>query len=425
MSPDGRWLASGGPDSTVIVWDVITRKIVMRLVGHMAAIRVVAFSPDGQILASGGRDQTIRLWDMKTGQQLSLLRGLTAPVNRLSFSPDGQLLVSRSRGLVKLWHVNSGLEGNSLSRGRNSLSVVALSPDARRLASIVFDTFAVKILDVATGSETMLNGHSNLVAAALFSPDGSILATGSHDQTVRLWDVNNHKALATLTNGFPVGSLAFSPDGRTLIVGGSPLNFVAGDRGGLQFWDVRSQQPTGTIPGDASDISQLALSASGSLLATGHNDGTVRLWDAQTRGLIHEFKGGSVGSVLRLAFSPSEPLLAAGDWEGKIVLYNTTTMKEVPPRLKAHTARVMSLAFSPDGRTLASAGEGGGLKLWNVAMRQVALTLKGHVGPVTGIAFSRDGSFMATCGNDGAVRIWPAAALTEGDASTQTKTNTK
>ncbi|MBI2926750.1 MAG: protein kinase [Verrucomicrobia bacterium] len=420
FSLDGLRLASGGADSTVILWDVSTRKIVTKFIGHIAMVKVLAFSPDGQILASGSRDHTIRLWDTKTGQQLSLLRGHGAEVKWLSFSPDGQLLVSRSDdGLVKLWQATPALEGNALTRGRSSLEV-ALSPDGRRLAS-VGAAFAVDLWDLSTRSRTLLNGHSNVVMCAAFSSDGRILATGSHDQTVRLWDVSDHRTVATLANGFPVGSLAFSPDGRTLIVGGSKHYFLVGDRGGLQFWDVPSQQATGTIPGDASDIVQVALSARGSLLATGHKDGAVTLWDAQTRRLLRRFGSQVGGAVLSLAFSPTEPLLAASDWGGNIALYNTTTMEVVPPPLRAHTGRVTSLAFSPDGRTLASAGEGGGLKLWRVATRQVALTLKGHVSAVKGIAFSRDGTFMASCGLDGTVRLWPAAPLEEADAATKTK----
>ena len=424
ISPDGLSMASGSGDSTVIVWNVISGKLERRLFGHIAPVHALAFSPDGQFLASGGGDHTIRLWDLKTSQQVSLLHGHGAPVKGLSFSPDGQLLVSQSEdGLVKVWHVNPGLEGNALAGNPGWLQGVALSPDGRHLASVATDSFAVDLydLDLPKRSRAFLSGHTGTVMSAAFSPDGRILATGSHDQTVRLWDVSNHKAVATLTNGFPVGSLAFSPDGRTLMVSGSSWYFLEGDRAGLQFWDVPSRQAAGTIAGDASDIVGLALSASGSLLATGHKEGDVSLWDAQTRRLLHRFESLFKRQVISLAFSPTEPLLAASDLDGNIMLYDTTTMEVVLPPMKAHTWRVMSLAFSPDGRTLASAGEGGGLKLWHVATRQVALTPKGHVGTVTGVAFSRDGNFMASCGADGTVRLWPAETLEEADAPTKTK----
>src|SRR5206468_1836802 len=100
----------------------------------------------------------------------------------------------------------------------------------------------------------------------------------------------------------------------TLIVGGSKYPFLVGDRGGLQFWDVPSQQATGSISGETSDIVEVALSADGSLLATGHIDGPVSLWDAQTRRLLHRFGSQFGSSVISLAFSPTEPLLAASDW---------------------------------------------------------------------------------------------------------------
>ncbi len=421
-SPDGLWMASGSSDGTVIVWNVISRKPERRLVGHSAAVVCVAFSPDGRTLASVGGDRAIRLWDFKTGQQRSPLRGHKGWVNWLSFSPDGRRLVSRSQdGLVKLWQPTPGPEGDVLTGIPEWMQHVALSVDGRHLASVAIGGFAAYLWDLPTRSVTLLAGHSNAVVGVAFSPDGRILATGSHDQTVRLWDVSDQKVVATLTNEFPVGSLAFSPDGRTLIVGGSMYHFLEGDRdrGGLQFWDLPSQQATGTIQGTASNIISIALSANGSLLATGERSGSVSLWDAQTRQLLRRFESQSGGQVNSLAFSPTEPLLAACDPKGIIGLYNTTTLEALSPPLKAYSLRMMSLAFSPDGRTLASAGDGGGVMLWDVASRQVALRLKGHVGTGCGVAFSRDGNLLASCGFDATVRLWSAATLEEADAATK------
>ena len=344
ISTDGLRMASASSDTKVIVWDVVSHKLLTTFFGHIAVVTALAFSPDQRILASGGADRTIRLWDLNNGKQISLLRGHEAGVTSLSFSQDGQRLVSRSNdGRVKLWKVTAGLERNILTRDQNAVSEIALSPDGRSLASDVRDSFDVKLWNLLTRSRTTLTGHSNEVIAIVFSPDGRILATGSHDQTVRLWDVATHKAVGTLTNGFPVGSIAFSPDGRTLVAGGSRHYFRVGGQGGLQFWDVHSHRAIGTVPGNASDIVAVALSASGSLLATGHQDGGVGLWDAQTRRLLQQF-GGPSGeaankAVNTLAFSPTEALLASGDWGGSIVFYNTTTMERFST-IRANTMRV-------------------------------------------------------------------------------------
>ncbi len=424
LSPDGRWLASGGTDSTIIIWDVLSGKMVTRHFGHVASVTSLAISPDSQILASGNTDHTIRLWDLHTGKQVSMLRGHQETIFGLNFSPDGKLLASRSRdGLIKLWRVVPGLEADTLTRDPHGLSDVALSQDGQCLAFAGGLNFTVELWNLPARSRTLLNGHTDEVVAMAFSPDGKTLATGSHDQTVRLWDVSNHTTVAALANRFPVGSLAFSPDGSTLVAGGSKHYFRVGGKAGLQFWDVPSRQATGTISGDASDIVSVAWSASGSKLATGHKDGSVSLWDAETRRLLHRFASQFGEAMISLAFSPTEPLLAAGDWwGGNIVLYNTATNEVLLPPLKGHIWHVSALVFSPDGRTLASSGEGGGLKLWHVASRQLALTLHDHGGPVRGIAFSRDGNLMASCGVDGTVRLWPAATVEEADAATKTKT---
>jgi WD40 repeat protein/serine/threonine protein kinase len=417
ISPDGLSMASAGGESAVKVWNVGSRQFERELLGDSTPVDALAFSPDGRVLATGSRDRTVRLWDYQTGRQLALLCGnADRIVLQLSFSPDGRWLASKagwsgSVKSVKVWDTRA-LDGLVLRGPPVWVQDLDISTDGRHLTCVASGSSVVNLWDLEKRNSTELKGHSNeTVTGVAFSPNGRMLATGSHDRTVRLWDVNDHRSLGILTNGFPVGSLAFSPDGLTLIVGGSSLAFLEHGPGGLQFWDVSTKQATGTIAGDSTNIFELALSRNGSVLATSHDDGVVNLWDAHSRRLLHRFASPFGNFVISLAFSPSEPLLAGSDENGNIVIYNIKTMKVDGPPLKAHTYRVMSLAFSPDGRTLASAG--GGLKLWNMASRQLTLSLKGHVGSVTGVAFAQDGNILASCGADSTVRLWLAAPFAD------------
>ena len=108
--------------------------------------------------------------------------------------------------MVKLWHLTPGLEANVLTGGGSALQDLALSPDGRRLASVGAANFAVDLWDLSTRRRAQLNGHSKVVMYATFSPDGKILATGSHDQTAILWDAGEHKVLARL-----IGARALQP----------------------------------------------------------------------------------------------------------------------------------------------------------------------------------------------------------------------
>jgi WD40 repeat protein len=144
LSPDGRRLASGSSDGTVIIWDVLSRTRLTRLFGHSGGILALSFSSDGRMLASGGYDQIIRLWDLNNEKPAVLLRGHEDQVHWLSFSPDGQSLLYRGQsGLTKLWRANLGLEDNVLISSPESLNDVALSPDGRLLASVTDQNFAV------------------------------------------------------------------------------------------------------------------------------------------------------------------------------------------------------------------------------------------------------------------------------------------
>ena len=227
FSPDGTLLASGSgawvslpEDTTIKLWDVMTREPIGTLEGHTGPVQSVAFSPDGLLLASGAgwRDSAVKLWDVMTRELVATLEGHTASVRSVAFSPDGALLASGSGDrTVRLWDVGSRKEIATLEGHAAQINSVAFSPDGTLLASGSgadgsspdSEDLAVRLWDVAAQTEVAtLTGHSSGVWAVAFSPNGAILASGGgiNDSTVRLWDAESRELLCTL-EGITLGSI--------------------------------------------------------------------------------------------------------------------------------------------------------------------------------------------------------------------------
>jgi tricorn protease-like protein len=281
--------------------------------------------------------------------------------------------------------------------GKWSFESVAFSPDGRRLASGSWNN-TIKLWDVATGQEVRtLSGHNSGVLSVAFSPDGRLLASASGDHTVKLWDVETGQEVRTLREHTDVvRSVAFSPDGRLLASGS--------DDHTVKFWNVATGQEVRTLRGHTDEVRSVAFSPDGRLLASASSDQTVKLWDVETGQAVRTLRG-HTDWVWSVAFSPDGRLLASASSDQTVKLWDVETGQEMRT-LRGHTDWVWSVAFSPDGRLLASASSDYMVKLWDVATGQEVRTLSGHNGPVLSVAFSPDGRLLASGSWDGTVRIW-------------------
>ncbi|MDX6497601.1 MAG: hypothetical protein QOG23_861 [Blastocatellia bacterium] len=273
---------------------------------------------------------------------------------------------------------------------------IAVSPDGKTLASGSQDN-TIKLWDMATGSELRtLTGHSGWVLSVAFGPDGKVLASGGYDHTVRLWDVSTGRQLRTFERQAEIYSVAFSPDGKILASGSYDRT--------VRLWDLSTGSESRTLKGHSDLVNSVGFSPDGKLLASGSADKTIKLWDVSTGIELRTLKG-HAGAVSSIAFSTDGKVLASGSSDHTIKLWDVSNGSELRT-LKGHSHNVASVAFSPDGKTLASGSEDQTVKLCEVATGTELRTLKGHSDIVASVAFSPDGKILASGSWDQTVRLW-------------------
>ena len=386
-------------EHTALVLDAHTLAPLVALAGHEGKINGLAFSPDGQRLATCGFDHVVRVWDVATGTVVAELAGHDDSVNALAFFPDGRRLVTGSEDrTLRLWDLEH--------------------PPVR-----------------------VLGGHGGWVDTLAFAPSGSSLASGSRDRNLRIWETRSGALLASAATAGPVDCVAWSARDEVAFGCGDPVPRIASpaepaawrqlapgsgfpralafdSRGEHLAWRdskglayvlaLDAIAPSCIDPRD--ETATLALSADGSLLATGTLSGDVQLWDARSgarRGVLH-----GDNEVRSLAFDPEGQRLAAGRRNRSIVLFSVRS-REVLATFEGHESLVSCLTFSPDGSRFVSGSYDGTLRVWSPDSAESLLTLHGHTQAVTAVAFDAAGETLASSSKDGTIRLWRTADVRE------------
>ena len=290
-------------------------------------------------------------------------------------------------------------EVHAIKGGPGPVSSASFSADGSILATGSADG-TIKLWDVASGVQRqIIRAHTKPVRAVAFSPVGPLLASGNDGKILKFWDPISGEQLAALKAGKAnVDCLAFSPDGSLLVTAGG-----AGRSGAdIHLWDVAQRKELASWTGHRGGTAGLAFSPDGRTLATAGRDSTIKLWDVAARQLRQTLVG-HAARVNAVAFSPDGTLLASAGADRMVRLWDPATGVEKPP-LSGHRGEVRAVAFAPDGKTLASADNN--VTFWDMPGGTERVTFKGHKRHVTALAFSPDGKVLATTSVDQMIRLW-------------------
>ncbi|MGH3810845.1 MAG: TIR domain-containing protein [Pseudonocardiaceae bacterium] len=426
FAPDGRTLATGDSNGTVILRDVTDpARTRQSLAGHASAVSSVAFTPDGRTLATSSDDKTVILWD-RTGLAWTPrppLRHASA-VSSVAFAPDGRSLATATfdSGTVLLWDLADPARpvprGSPLIGEADTVFSVAFAPDGRMLATGDSDGHAVlwDLVDPASPPQ-VLKGHASAVNSVAFAPDGHTLATAGDDSTALLWNLTDRAqpqllgpALTNHTSR--VTTVAFAPDGRTLA--------TAGDDSTALLWDLTDRaQPQllgPALTNHTSRVTTVAFAPRGpSILTTASSDGTVIRWDLTDRAQpqrLGQPLTGQPSAVDSVVFTPDGRALDITSSDGTVIRRDVTRPDRPPigpPRARP-SSTVDSLAAVPDGNIAVTASGDGDVILLDLTdraePRHTGPPLTGHRSLVTAAAFSTDGRTMVTASGEGDVMLW-------------------
>ena len=415
FSVDGQMLICETEEKQVIIWDVSAKESKVK-----GLVNDTSFSADRKTLTIGIGQEPIELWHSKKEIIEKPDKQYGEIDTIIAHSPDGQTYATaedeynirirdkRSRNLTK-----KIIKFPKFVYGQR----IFLSPDGQTLATLNKDA-PIRLWDCNTGSlKRTLVGHlvksrQNRIQtrfnpppqfdSVTFSPDGDILANGSVDGTIRLWNVNGGKLLNILFDHYGiVTSLNFSPDGKLLASGSYD--------GSILIWDLQSGKPEPFIAERMNSISCVSFSHNGSMLVGGGVNGDIFLFDVETRNTVKTFVG-HISEISRMMFSPDDSKIASIGWDGTIRLWDIETgnlIKTLSVPISVHSNEYWKeMLFLDNGDLIAINTEFDFIHLWNVNAGEYIRMLMGHASHLRSLSVSADGKTLASHSGDGTILLW-------------------
>lgn len=400
-SPDGRRLASGGRDGSIVLWDPTTKMALRCLEGHGGEINALAFSKDGKLLASSSDDRTAKIWRAREGDCLATLSKHKGNVFGVDFSPDGSLIATGGAGgEIFLWNAATKEATPLPSKTNDDVEQLTFSPDGRWLAAARAKT-GVHVWDVLRRSFFKSFADDSGATCVSFSPDGRQLAIVGKHSVIGIWDLQSGERDLRIGSDHAdtIQSIMFHPDGRSVLTGSrdSTARRVC----------LKRRRCEQVYRGHTARIWCAVWAPNGQEFATGSEDGSVRIWPAHSeRGHAELPTNGR--SPRSISVDPTSPALAVGTDEGLIELWRLDRL-DLPPAIFNDGRPIRSVEHSPDGQTLVSVGGDQFIHVWDFETASMLRRFPTRMETMTNVRFHPSGRYVVTHSNASPPKIWDVA----------------
>lgn len=405
--PDGLQVATGGDDRAIKIYDVGAGRQLSQLIGHTGNINMVVWDPNGKRLASSAEDETIRVWDTSTGQEL---RKFIASARTIAWDVEGKWLASGGGiGIVQVWDVNTGKELRKFNLPVILLSLpsfpsVIWSKSGERL--ICAGSHCVRVLNMTMSAELHpFSGFSDEVTTVAWDRQGTQLASGSSDKTVRTWDIATGRELSRVGGYEKIRTIAWDAQGKRLAFNDQMESDKPGEV--VNIWELADSKSS-TFAGFAQIyVSSVTWDATGERMAFGGNDNSVEIWSIK-KGYLPENTAkliGHRGQVSAVDWNQQGDKIAAGGMDSSVQIWDVVTRKRLHNFL-GHEKAVTCVVWNTKGNLLASSSNDTTVRVWDAVKGKQLCQLNGHKEYVWSVSWDFSGEQLVSGSLDNMVKVW-------------------
>ena len=476
LSPDGSLIASTGMGGIITIWNVETGEIVKELNGKCESIQTLSIHPNGELLASGDHKGRVKVWNLRSEEVVFQVTDPNGPIRCLTFSHDGKRLAiaggtnpfagqnEDGECSIRILDVSDPTRYVDLKGHEARVNKIAFSQDDSRLLTGSRDK-TVRVWDTVSGAEVLQLDAEAFVLSVAYSPLSDSIVCGTADNRILLWKLEQDKPTlvwqrdALGFEGDTVDCISFRPDGSELAMGGfdgtirvlevewgnetkvlrghhstvfsavysndSRRLLSASEDGTVKLWDMELESESKILQGHTQSVNAISFSPNGRWLLSGSgknendatssrpnlpDDNSIRLWDMENESC--QQLDAHLDSVTDVEFNPNSYAgrrFASSSLDGTIRLWSFDE-QWTSQQIVAHGGKpVHGLAFHPKGSRLVSAGSDHELRVWEIDSGREVLTLSGHQSPVTCVAWSPDGKWIASSAQESEMIVWDAA----------------